>query len=71
MIDTFYDHQNINSFTRAVFYIHPQDKTCGNQGGKMTGNLGTRFPQNLHSQAKYFAEVPLFVKICIDIIVNI
>ena len=37
-----------------------------NQGGIMTGNLGTRFPQNLHTQPKYFIEVPLFDKMCID-----
>ena len=36
------------------------------QGGIMTGNLGTRFPQNLHTQPKYFVGVPLFDKICID-----
>ena len=36
------------------------------QGGIMTGNLGTRFPRNLHTQPKYFVGVPLFDKICID-----
>ena len=32
----------------------------------MTGNLGTRFPQNLHTQPKYFTGVPLFDKIYKD-----
>ena len=36
------------------------------QGGILTGNLGTRFPRNLHTQPKYFVGVPLFDKICID-----
>ena len=35
------------------------------QGGIMTGNLGTRFPRNLHPQPKYLVGVPLFDKICI------
>ena len=39
---------------------------CSVYGGLMTGNLGTRFPRNLHPQLKYFLEVPLFDKICID-----
>ena len=42
----------------------PKDE-C-DQGGIMTGNLGTRFPQNLHPQPKYFVGVPLLDKICID-----
>ena len=32
----------------------------------MTGDLGTRFPRNLHPQPKYFVGVPLFDKICMD-----
>ena len=36
------------------------------QGGIMTGNLGTRFPRNLHTQPKYFVGVQLFDKISID-----
>ena len=36
------------------------------QGGIMTGNLETRFPQNLHPLPKYFVGVPLFDRICID-----
>ena len=32
----------------------------------MTGNLGTRFPQNLHTQPKYLVGVPRFDKLCID-----
>ena len=37
------------------------------QGGIMTGNLGTSFPQNLHPQPKYFVGVPFFDKIRIYI----
>ena len=29
----------------------------------MTGNLGTRFPQNLHTEPKYYVGVTLFDKI--------
>ena len=49
---------NIVSCSRVISYTA--------QGGIMTGNLGTRFPQNLHTQPKYFVGVPLFDKICID-----
>ena len=37
----------------------------------MMGNLGTRFPQNLNTQQKYFVGVPLFDKIVIDMNIRI
>ena len=46
--------------------MYLQQNFSSKQGGIMTGNLGTRFPRNLHPQPKYFVGVPLFDKICID-----